>query len=169
MSVTAKNLPSAVRLVGVIDREAQAAMKRAQQHVAPIVASETPRGRTGRLAAAMRPRVSRTTTGARMIVQAPRGRRGASQATVAQVARWVTRGTGLYRTTGTDVQPARRIRSTRRLGRMTLPGGRKVWSVKGQRPNPFLNRVLQRSAPQVEQILQRAAADAARAAEREIA
>lgn len=169
MTVKADKLPGELALVRVIDEEAQAAIKRAQAHVAPIVSAETPRGRTGSLARAMKPKVAKTSTGARLTIQAPRGKRNGGQATIADIARWVTRGTGLYRTTGLENQRARRIRSSRPLGRMTLPGGRKVWSVKGQRPNPFLDRVQQRAGRRVEEILEQGADQAARAVERKLA
>lgn len=166
MSVKAKPMPAERTILGVLDREARASVKAAQSEIAPIVAREVPR-RSGKTAAALRPRVMRTASGASLSVGAGRARHGA--VTVAQVVRWVNRGTGLHRTTGLSVQGARRIRSKRPLGRMTLPGGKKVWSVKGQRPQPFMVRIHQIAGPRVQRRFAEGARDAADAVAKELA
>lgn len=152
MSVTGTKPPSERSLVAVVDREQKRTVREAQQAVAPVVATETPR-RSGKTAAALAPRVSQTTTGGAVSVRAARGRQHSQGVTVAQVVRWVNRGTGLYRTTG----PKRKIRSSRRFGRMTLPGGRKVFSVKGQHPNAFMDRIYRRADPQVTRVFEHGA------------
>jgi hypothetical protein len=166
VSIRADKLPPAQTLLGVIDVGARKAVALAQEEVAPVVAREVPR-KSGKTAAALRPRVSRTATGAALSVRAPRGKLH-GHVTIAEVVRWVNRGTGLYRTAGLYVQPARLIRSSRRPlpGRMTLPGGAKRWTVKGQHPNPFMARILSLGTPRVQSAAERGAKDAARAVER---
>jgi hypothetical protein len=152
-------------MLGVIDAQARLAVKGAQQDIAPIVAREVPR-KSGKTAAALRPRVSRTATGAALIVAAPRAKVHDGQATIADVVRWVNRGTGLYRDTP---GPKKSIRSSRRPPRrMTLPGGMKRWTVKGQRPNEFMARIRALGTPRFEAACQTGAQDAARSAERVI-
>lgn len=149
-------------MLGAIDTEARKTMAAAAADLAPIVAREAPRGRTGKVASAMRPRVSRTATGQSLVIAPPR-RPHSGKATIAQVVRWVTRGTGLYRT-GPGVKS--RIRASNPWQRLVLPGGKKVWSVRGQHPNAFVDRIRSIGTPRVERVLQEGAEDAARAVER---
>jgi hypothetical protein len=109
--------------------------------------------------------VRKTPTGHRATVGPPRGRRYKSgDATVAQVARWVTRGTGIYRD---GPGPKRPITGKHGVLRpMVLPGGRKVRSVKGQKPNAFIARAETRALVPVERALRAGAEQAARALRR---
>jgi hypothetical protein len=168
VTVKAKKLPAPQTLLAVFDDEARKAGEHAREQIAPIVSRETPRKR-GVTAAALAPRVRRTPTGVALTVGAPRGKMHPSKARIAQVVRWVNRGTGLYRTTGLDVEPARPIRSNRfPRRRLILPGGRKVWSVKGQHPNTFMERIETLGTLPVEEAFEKGARDAARAIERVI-
>lgn len=166
MSVRGDRLPPERTLLGIIDRQARRAVGEAQQALAPIVTAQTPR-KSGAVAGALRPRVSRTATGAAVTVAPPRGRlHGGSYATVADVMRWVQRGTGIRRQ---GPGGKRRIRSSRiPPRRLALPGGKKVWSVAGQRANPFMGRIQTLGTPRVQAALEQGARDAARAIEREV-
>lgn len=158
-------MPSEATLLSVIDTGARKTMATARDAIAPIVSREVPKA-SGKTAAALRPRIARTSTGAALTVGAPRGKRHDGSATIADVVRWVQRGTGLYRTTP---GPKRRIRSKRfPRRRLILPGGRKVWSVKGQHPNPFMQRIEQLGTPRVQKVCEEGARDAARAVERTV-
>jgi hypothetical protein len=164
MSVTGEKLPPARTLLGVLDAAARDTVRQGRDLVAPIVATETPRD-TGKLAAAMRPRVARTAAGYSVTVRAPRGKPHDQSATMAQVARWVNRGTGMYRVGG---GPKRPIRARNPLRRMTLPGGKRVFKVNGQRPNPFIGRIEQRATPRMQRLFTDGARDAARRIERTV-
>lgn len=161
MTVTGKKLPAERVLLAAIDAHARETVKAAKSEIAPIVSRETPR-HSGRTAAALQPRMSRTATGAALSVGAPRGKRD-GKVTIAQVVRWVNRGTGLERTTGVDVSPRRRIRSNRMPPRrLVLPGGRKVWSVRGQKANPFMDRIRTTAGQRVEARFQQGARELGR-------
>lgn len=164
MSIQGKQLPSERTLLGVIDTQARTTAQKAAREIAPIVSRETPH-KSGATAAALRPRVSRTSTGAAITVAPPRARRHpGSKATVAQLIRWVTRGTGALRE---GAGPKGRIRSSRRPPRrLVLPGGARRWSVKGQKPNPFTGRIQAAGTLRVERAFAEGARAAARAAER---
>lgn len=155
-------MPSAESLLTVMDRGAQRTMRDAKAAVDPIVSLETPRS-SGDLADKLRGKVTRTQTGYGLTVGVPRGARDRSGATLADVARWVQRGTGIHRE---GPGPKRRIRSKRPLGRMTLPGGKKVRSVAGQRADPFMQRIHDKATPRVDQIVQEGALATARDTER---
>ena len=148
-------------MLSAIDLEAKAAMGEARVVVDGIVQRDTPK-RTGRLAQALKPRVTRTKTGYSLTVKPPRGARH-GDVTVAQVAKWVQTGTGLYRE---GPGPKHKVRAKNPLRRMTLPGGRRVWSVKGQHPDPFMARIERDATPRVQELADRGAERAARAAER---
>lgn len=150
-----KPLPPARTLLTALDTHARATMQTAQGEVSLIVAQETPR-QSGQLAAAMRPRLSRTATGAALTVGPARGRMHGN-ITVAELVRLVTKGTGEFRE---GPGPKARIRAKNPLRRMVLPGGRKVWSVAGQHPQPFVRRIRELGTPRVERSAQRGAADA---------
>jgi hypothetical protein len=156
-----KPLPPPNSLLGALDLGAQATMKAAQAEIAPIVSAETPH-KTGEMAAALRPRLGRTSTGRSLTVGAPRGRKH-GRVTLAEVVKWVNDGTGLYRVGG---GAKHRIRAKNPLRRMTLPGGAKRWSVKGQHPNAFMARIEIAGTSRVEAVMEQGAVDAARAAER---
>lgn len=138
MSVTGKPMPSTATLLGAVDEHARRTVRAAQAELAPVVAANVPRGRTGNVAGALRPRVSRTATGAQVSVQAPRGKPHDQWATIADVVRWVTRGTGVRRAGPGGKRP---IRAKSPGGRMVLPGGAVRYRVAGQRPNPFMARI----------------------------
>lgn len=141
-----------------IDTEAYETMKRAGQLVQPIIDADTPRV-SGRVAAALKPRVRRTATGAGLRIGATRGRRHGN-VTAAQVVRFVTQGTGVY---GYSHKP---IRPKGRKALFLREFGKDVRSVRGQRPNPFLDRIKQTADLKVQAEQQRGAERAARAAER---
>lgn len=166
MSITGDKLPAAATLLGVIDTQARKTVAAARDEIAPLVARETPR-KSGATAAALRPRVSRTATGAALSVGASRGAMH-GKVRVAQVVRWVTRGTGVHRTSPGGSK--RRIRSNRRPvpRRLILPGGRKVWSVAGQKANPFIGRIQTLGTLRVTRVFQHGAQEAARAVERSV-
>lgn len=154
------HMPTPGQILGVLDLHAKLALTEAKEILAPLVEQEAP----GELGAAMTASVRRTPTGYRASVQPPRNKHYRSgEATVAQVVRWVNRGTGLYRE---GPGPKKRITGRHgRLARMTLPGGKRVRSVRGQKPNPFLARAETRAAAPVQLVLQagaRRAADALR-------
>lgn len=166
MSVKADKMPAARTLLAAIDTTARQTVQKAGREVAPIVARETPH-KSGQTAIALRPRVRRTPTGAALVVAPARGRRHAnSKATIAQVVRWVQSGTGVKRVGG---GAKARIRSNRRPPRrLILPGGKKVWTVAGQDPNPFMGRIQAAGTLRVARVYRDGAADAARAVERVI-
>lgn len=168
MSVTGPRLPSPTRIVSAIDEAAQRTVKRGQDAVVPIVASETPRGRTGKVAATLRPRVSKTGTGFALNVRASRGAAHDRWSTVAQVVRWLNQGTGIYRQGGGDKKPIRPNRRWRPNAAMVLPGGKRVRKVRGQKPQPFMDRIHRRGTPVVERIFRDGARDAAKAIERNV-
>lgn len=168
MSVQGGKLPQPETLLSAIDLEARATVKRAQEEIAPIVASETPKGRTGRVARAMRPRVSRTATGAALLIAPPKKEAHDQWATIAQVVRWVTRGTGLERE-GPGSKNWVHAKRWNYGERMTLPGGKKRWRVKGQKANPFVARIYSRADPIVKRTFTEGATTAARAVETVIA
>jgi hypothetical protein len=153
------NVPKPARVLGVIDEHARMALREAtQQVVLPAARDEAPGG----LGRAMTASVRRTPEGYRAVVQAsPRRAYKGSGATGAQVVRWVTRGTGVYRR---GPGPKRPITSKRGvLGTMTLPGGLRVRSVRGQRPNPFVARAEDRTRARVNQVMHESARRAAAA------
>jgi hypothetical protein len=164
MTVSGDKMPSERTLLTTLDTEARRTVQKAQAEMAPIIARVVPR-KSGKTAGALRPKVSRTATGAALTVSPPRGKAhsGHGPATIAQVVRWVNTGTGLYRN-GAGVKA--RIRGRRRgivRGDMVLPGGKKVRSVKGQRPNPFMARIRAAGEVRVARIYTQGARDAARA------
>jgi hypothetical protein len=158
-----KPLPPPATILTAIDVQARAAMEAAKVDVAALVSRETPRS-SGQTAAALKPRVSRTATGTGLTVGAPRGRKH-GKATVAEVMRWVNSGTGMYRE---GPGPKHKIRAKSPLRRMTLPGGAKRWSVKGQRPDHFMLRIRRAGTPIVERAAEQGAQRAAREIERVI-
>lgn len=134
-------MPEPRKILGTLDEHARAAVKAAGDAALPIVRAEAP----GRLGRAFESSVRKTPTGQRVTV-APttRKRYGSGVATGVMVVRWVTRGTGLYRQ---GPGPKRKITSKRGvLGSMTLPGGRRLRTVKGQHANPFVARAEPRAA-----------------------
>jgi hypothetical protein len=157
--------PRPETVLTVIDLGARGSMKTAQEALRTIVASETPRV-SGEVAAALRPRLSKTATGTALTVGAPRGKKhGHGTATIADVMRWLNRGTGIYRE---GPGPKRKIRAKNPLKRMTLPGGAKRRSVKGQEPNPFMHRIREQGTLRVQEAAQEGAAQVARDLERAI-
>lgn len=178
MSIVAEHMPSEKTLLTVVDVEARAAANRAKAAVAPVVASETPR-KTGATAQALRPRVGRTGTGYAVTVGPPRGKLhprsragvGRAPATIADVMRWVQRGTGLHREGGGPKAPIRGVRLGWRQGlrRGSLSVyGKQYAQVEGQEPNPFMNRIRVAGVVRVEPLLVGGAHDAAAALEKVI-
>lgn len=169
MSVKANKLPPARTLLGVLDAKARESVTDAKRAIAPIVNAETPR-RRGETARALQPRVSRTKTGTALRVAAPRGKRhSGSGATINQIVRWATRGTGLRRQGPGPKAPIRPKGAMARMrGKRLNVYGRYYRSVKGQKPNPFIQRIQQRGTPIIERIFQRGAREAARAVERTV-
>jgi hypothetical protein len=155
-----KPLPPLVSYLGIFDDAARTAMVAAQKELRPIVAREAPH-HSGTLARRLGPRLSKTRTGAALTVGAPRGARD-GKVTLAELVRWTTRGTGIYRE---GPGPHRRIRARNPLRRMTLPGGIKRWSVRGQHAKPYLQRIAAAGTPRVEQASREGAALAVRRAE----
>jgi len=156
-----KRIPEPQTILSALDTQARATMKLAQEQVSSIVSQETPR-KSGETAAALRPRVSRTATGAALSVGPPRGKRHGN-VTVAQVVRWVNRGTGIYRE---GPGSKRKIRAKNPLRRMNLGNGVERRSVKGQHPNQFMTRIRERGTLRVEELAKQGAQDAARVVER---
>lgn len=150
------SMPRPGQIIGVLDTHAKLALTEAKAVVLPLARAEAP----GDLGDAMQGAVRKTPTGYRATVAPPRRKRyKTGEATVAEVARWVNRGTGIHRR---GPGPKRPI--TGRMGvlrPMTLPGGRKVRSVKGQKPNPFIARAEQRAAVPVARVLHAGAQHAA--------
>lgn len=168
MSVKAEKIPPARTLLGVLDAQARETVNVAKRVVTPIVIAQTPR-HSGATAKALQPRVSRTKSGAALNVRAPRGRRHPTGATVAQVVRWVNRGTGLLRE-GPGVKARIRPKGAmaRLRGKRLNVYGRYYRSVKGQKPNEFMDRIKQQATPRVEREFERGAQRAARAVERQV-
>ena len=151
------SMPKPQRIMGVLDANAKQALTKAQGVVKPIVDQEAPGG----LGRAMTARVAKTQTGYRLTVQAPRGSRyKGGPARTAQVVRWVNRGTGVHRKGPGRKRPITSSRGI--LKPMILPGGKKVRSVKGQRPNPFIARAERRADGPVRTALEQGAHAAAR-------
>jgi hypothetical protein len=154
------SVPQPAAVLRVLDAHAQRATRAAVDAAMPILREEAP----GQLGAAFTGSVRKTGGGWRATIAPPRRRRyRTGTATVAKVARYVNRGTGLYRE---GPGPKRKI--TGKLGvlrPMVLPGGRRYRSVRGQHPNPFIARADQRAAGPARRALE----DGARAAARELA
>lgn len=168
MSIKAEKIPPARTLLGVLDAQARETVGQARRVVKPIVTAQTPR-HSGATAKALQPRVSRTKTGAALNVRAPRGRRHPSGATIAQVVRWVNRGTGLFREGAgakAPIQP--KGARARRRGATLSVYGRPYRSVKGQKPNKFMDRIERQGTPKVRRAFEQGARRAARAVERQV-
>lgn len=147
-------MPSSRQIMGVMDAHARIAVTEAKNVVVPVVKAEAPGG----LGAAMTGSVRKTPTGFRLVVQAaPRKKYRQGSATGAQVVRWVNRGTGVYR----KGPGAKRRIASKTGGPMTLPGGRAVLSVKGQKPNEFIARGKRRADPMAREQLREGARQAA--------
>lgn len=151
------SMPSPATILGILDEEAQRALKEAKTITVTAVDAEAP----GHLGAAMTASTRKTPTGYRTTVSAPRGKKyhPPGEATVAQVVRWVNRGTGLLRE-----GPGSKKRITSKRGvlkPMILPGGKRRRSVKGQKPNPFLPRAETRAEPEVRRAIEAGARKAA--------
>lgn len=154
-------MPQPGEILAVLDAHAKAALNDAKDIVQPFVEQDAP----GDLGKAMAATVRKTPTGYRATVQAPRSRRyKTGDATVADVARWVNRGTGIYRTGGGPKRPITGKRGV--LRPMVLPGGRRVRSVKGQKPNPFIARAELRAMTPVQLAIEAGARRAAAALRR---
>jgi hypothetical protein len=147
-----KKLPPARTIIGAVDQASKDTMQQARREVLPIVMSETPRKR-GIVAQDLRPRTSQTKSGRRLTVGATRRKRHDSYATIAQVMRWVQRGTGVRR----DGPGAKnRVRPKGALNRLRGASlsvyGRQYSSVAGQRPNPFMARIAKRGGDVFERV-----------------
>jgi hypothetical protein len=155
------SMPRPGQILGVLDTHARGALRDVATLVEPLVRAEAPGG----LGDAMKATVRKTPTGYRATVAAPRNKpyKGGT-ATSAQIVRWVNRGTGIYRQGAGPKRPITGRRGV--LGRMTLPGGQRVRSVKGQHPNPFIARAEDRARAPVDRALQNGAHKAADALRR---
>jgi len=160
MTVREIKAPDVPGMLGAIDAEARETMKDARNPVKDIVNQEAPR-KTGELQKALAPRSAKTATGAKLAISVGKRRRH-GKVTAAQVLRWTTRGTGENRE---GPGKKKKIKSKRRFGRMTLPGGKKVYSVKGQEPKHYMVKIEARATPVVERECREGAKKAARAAE----
>lgn len=150
-------MPRPGEILAVLDSHAHSAATGAKNVVLPIVKSEAPGG----LGDAMNGSVRKTPTGFRVTVQAsPRKPYGGGEKppTAARVTRWVNRGTGIYR----KGPGAKRRIAPKSGGLMKLPGGREVYSVKGQHPNPFIARAALATMSAVRQEFAEGARQAAR-------
>lgn len=169
MSIRAEHMPTEHTLLTVVDGAARGSVREAQAALAPVVTANTPR-RTGATAEALRPRVSRTSTGHSLTVAPPRGRRhprSSTGATIAQVMRWVQRGTGLHRVGAGAKAPIRGKRYGFFRGPLNVYG-KQYQSVEGQDPNPFMERIRVAGGTRVEPLLERGAQVAARELERAV-
>lgn len=164
MSVTGERLPSERTILSALDAEARKTVNRAKHDIAPVVSALTPR-HSGKTAAALKPRVTRTGTGVALVVAAPRGKIHNGSTTIAQVIRYVTRGTGVYRQGPGDKGPIRGKRRFLTRGAMSVYG-REYASVQGQHPNPFIDRIRTVGSLRVEYRFKEGAREAARALER---
>lgn len=155
------SLPKPHRVVSTFDAEARKALREAATRVAlPIARQEAPGG----LGEALTSTVRAMPGGYRAVIQASPRKPYKGAASGAKVVRWVTHGTGLERV---GPGPKRRITSRRGvLGSMVLPGGRRVRTVRGQKPNPFLARAEQRARGAVETSLRHGAREAGQALRR---
>lgn len=152
------SMPKPGQIMGVLDKHAKLAATDAKNVVMPLIKAEAPGG----LGDAFTARVAKTPTGYKTTVQTPRAKPYKGGATGSNVVRWVTRGTGIYRKGGGRKKPIR----AKRGGVLILPGGKRVRSVKGQRPNPFLARAETRAMAPVERALYDGAKKAANALRR---
>jgi hypothetical protein len=148
-------MPDPRRVRASLDESAKRALRETVAAVLPIVREEAPGG----LGSAMTTSVRRTPDGYRAVIApSARKRYKAGGATGAQVVRWVTRGTGIYRK---GPGPKRKITSKRGVfGSMVLPGGRRVRTVRGQHANPFVARAEQRAQPNADRALRHGAEQA---------
>jgi hypothetical protein len=140
MPLPGDGFPRPETILTVVDTEARGALQDLKRIADDAIQSEGPK-RTHHLVDGFQERVTKTKTGHQLVIAPQRNKRHPSGATIAEIVRWTTRGTGLYRE---GAGGKRRIRSSRHGRRMVLPGGRKVWSVKGQRPNDFVTRAKDR-------------------------
>lgn len=147
-------MPKPADVLRTLDKQARASMRESTRVVLPLARQEAPGG----LGQALEATVRKTEHGYRATVGPP-ARKQYRGASAAKVVRWVTRGTGIYRT---GPGPKRKITSKRGvLGTMVLPGGTRVRTVRGQHPNPFIARAEQRSREPIERALREGAQRAA--------
>lgn len=133
-------MPTQRAVRGALDKATRDAARDAGRAALTIVKNEAPGG----LGSAIALQVRETSDGHSATVGPPKSKRyGTGGASGAQVVRWVTRGTGIYRKGPGRKHPITSKRGV--LGTMTLPGGTRVRSVKGQRPNPFMSRASDRA------------------------
>ncbi len=150
------SLPSAQQLLGILDAHAKDAMTQARDIARDELRDEAP----GRLGDAITGSVRKTPHGYRATVAPPRKQyHPPGEATVAQVVRWVNRGTGTRRVGPGPKKPITGKRGV--LRPMVLPGGKKVRSVKGQAANPFVARAAARAEPRVRAAIEQTARHAA--------
>lgn len=150
-------MPDPRRVHATLDAALRDAARDTAATVLPVVRDAAPGG----LGVALTTNVRRTAEGYRATVGPSDRKRYRGGATGAQVVRWVTRGTGLYR-----VGPGRKRKITSKrgvLGTMTLPGGRRVRTVRGQHPNPFVARAEHRARDAAKRAMQKGAERAATA------
>ena len=147
-------------ILTVLDTAAKDAATRAAALAQQELRDEAPQGPTRKLRENLVGRATKTATGYTVTVGVKRAAMHDQNVTVAQVARWVQRGTGLRRRGPGPKAPIHA--KHHRLGRrMVLPGGKRRWKVKGQHPNPFMQRAKARLDPRVADIIRDAASRAA--------
>lgn len=140
MSITGDKPPALATLLSAVDTAARETMRGLQADVAVVVVADVPT-KSGATVAALRPRISRTATGAALTVRPTRGKQHGG-VTVAEVVRWVNRGTGVLRTGPGPKRPIRpKTRNALQGKAMILPGGKRRWKVQGQAANPFMERI----------------------------
>ena len=166
MTVIAERVPSERTLLTVVDTVARKTANDAKKAMEPVVSGTVPKHR-GATAAAMRPRVSRTATGHSLTIGPARGKRHPTGPTIAEVVRWVNKGTGLHRTGGGPKAKIHASGPFYRRGTLSVYG-RQYRSVRGQRPNPFMDRIRAAGAARVDPILAAGAQVAARELEKVI-
>lgn len=125
--------PDPGRDIRILDKEGGKALRAGARAALRVVQSDAP-GSFG-TSEGLRTTTRKTQDGHEARVAPARGR--------AQILRWVNRGTGLLRE---GPGPKRSITASRPFRKMTLPGGAKRLRVKGQAPNPFMERNRARAA-----------------------
>lgn len=145
-----RHLPPPGLLLGALDRAAKDAATKAKDTAAPILQAAAPRGRTGRLSGGLGGRMRKTPTGYEIVIGVKsRGAAHDRYATVAQVNRFVNRGTGERRK-----GPGPKNRITARGEGMLIGNGTPRKSVRGQAPNPFFERTRRPAASAVSQAIE---------------
>jgi hypothetical protein len=140
--------PAPSTVLSVLDIEGQKSMRSVRVYVVPVVRTMAPK-LSGDLAGGINGRVTKQKDGYRLQIRPSRGQ--------GKKMRWVTRGTGVYRE---GPGPKAPITPKRPGGELTLPGGRKYASVKGQKPNDFMARADRQTRRRAEILIRQGATNA---------